>query len=45
MHFGQPACPTCKEEFGGEGPRRKRFAEKEAEELVGMRGELEEVTG
>jgi len=39
------SCPTCKEKFGGEGPRRKRFAEKDAEELEGMRKELKETIG
>ena len=39
------SCPTCSEDFGGEGPRRKRFAEKDAEELEEMRRELQEATG
>ena len=39
------ACPTCREEWGEGGPRRKRFAEKMAEELGELRRELEEATG
>ena len=38
------ACPTCRQAFGEEGPRRNRFAEERAEELGEMRRELEEAT-
>ena len=44
-HERVDSCPTCSEDFGGEGPRRKRFAEKDAEELEEMRRELQEATG
>ena len=37
-------CPTCRQEFGREGARRNRFAERESEELEGMREELREAT-
>ena len=37
-------CPTCRQAFGEEGPRRNRFAEERAEELEEMRRELEEAT-
>ena len=36
----EAACPTCREEWGREGPRRNRFAE----ELEGMREELRAAT-
>ena len=38
------ACPTCREEWGREGPRRNRLAEERAEELGELRRELEEAT-
>ena len=38
------ACPTCKEEFPFEGPRRNRFAEERAEELEAMKEELRAAT-
>ena len=38
------ACPTCRQEFGREGARRNRFAEREAQELEGMREELRAAT-
>ena len=38
------SCPTCRQEWGGEGPRRNRFAEERAEELAEPRRELEEAT-
>ena len=38
------ACPTCREEFPFEGPRRNRFAEERAEELEAMKEELRAAT-
>ena len=38
------ACPTCREEWGREGPRRNRFAEREAEELARVKEELRAAT-
>ena len=38
------SCPTCRQEWGAEGPRRNRFAEERAEELAELRRELEEAT-
>ena len=38
------ACPTCREEFPFEGPRRNRLAEERAEELEAMKEELRAAT-
>ena len=38
------ACPTCREEWGREGPQRNMFAEERAGELEGMRVELRAAT-